>query len=170
MVSVFVEARNSFRCEPPAKSEYEVVVGQLSLDLSVGDGDDPVERIDVRDFGFDEVNFPIRHRLTQVERNIRCLAFTKCEADECWVEDKLATARDECDLMLVAELFSESLGRCNAAESTTEDQDLRHDVRLCMICTNRGDQVLVGYLAGEAARYFAAQRNFPHGGLHKSTG
>src|ERR1041385_7468844 len=143
MVGMFVETGDLFRCQPPAKGEDEIVVSQLSFNFTVRDGDYSVKRIDAGDFCFDEVNFSIQQRLAQVERNIRSLTLTKSEPDECWIEYKVAAARDERNLVLFTELFSESLGSHNASESATEDQNFRHHVvpssklwgRLCMICT-----------------------------------
>src|SRR5689334_23716018 len=90
MVSMFVEARNSFGSEPAAKREYEVVVSKLSLDLTVGNGYDPFKRVDAGDFCFNEINFSIQQRLPQTKRNIVLLAFTESEPDECGIENKLA--------------------------------------------------------------------------------
>src|ERR1051325_10261352 len=126
MVSVFVEAGDSFGGEPAAKSENEVVVSKSSFNLTVRDGHDPLKRIDARDFCFNEVNFSIQQRLAQVKRNVVALAFTKSEADECGIKNKLAAARHERELMLVAELFSETFGSYHASEATTQNQNPRH--------------------------------------------
>src|ERR1051325_1457398 len=121
MVSMFVEARDSFGSQPSAKGEYQVVVAELSLDLTVRNGYDLFKRIDAGNFCFNEINFSIQQRLPQIKRNIVPLTFTKSEPDECGIENKLAAARHECDLMLVTELFGQTLRGYHACESTTQD-------------------------------------------------
>ena len=126
VVRMFVKTGDSFSCQTTAKCEYEVVVGKLAFNLAVSDGYDSIERIDVRDFRFNEVNFSIQQRLPQVERNIVTPAFTKSESHECGIENKLPAPRDERNLMLVAKLLGESLCGNDATEPATQYQNLHH--------------------------------------------
>ena len=67
MVRMFKEAANLFRGETATKSEDEIVVGELSFNLTLRDAHFPFEWIDVNDFRFDEIHSSIQQRVAQVE-------------------------------------------------------------------------------------------------------
>src|SRR5215213_10173609 len=59
VVSMFIEASDSFGCQPPAQSEDEIVIRELSFNFTMRDRHFSFERIDVGNFGFDEVHSSI---------------------------------------------------------------------------------------------------------------
>ena len=61
MVSMFIEAVDSFTCEPSTERKDEIVVRKLSFNFSMRDADLSVERIDVRNFCLDEVDSSAQH-------------------------------------------------------------------------------------------------------------
>src|SRR4026207_49843 len=99
MVSMFIETSNSLRCQPPSEGEYQIVVRQRSLYLTMRDGHFSFERIDVGNFGFNEVHSSIQHPLPQVERNIVSVALAKSQAYQRWIKNKVTTSRDKRNLM-----------------------------------------------------------------------
>src|SRR5215467_6111044 len=125
-MSVFVEACDAFRRETAAKREDEEVIRQVAFELAVSDRDFLFVRIDARDFGFDEVYASIQHRVTEVEGDVFLLTLAECEAHQRGIENKITTARDQGDLVLVAELLGKTFGGHDAAESTAKNQNLRH--------------------------------------------
>src|SRR5688572_1812005 len=126
MVSMFVETLDSLGRQPASKREYEVVEGELSLNVTMGNVHFSFERIDVGDFGFDEVHSPIQHRVAQVEGDVLFFALAKSQSDQGRIKNKIAAARHERNLMLVAQLLRKALSGNHAAKSATQDQYFRH--------------------------------------------
>src|SRR5215216_5262635 len=120
MVSMFIEAGDLFGCQPPPEGEDEIVVGQLSFNLPMRDADFSFERIDVSDFGFDEVDSPTQHGVAQIKSDVLFLAFTKSQPYQRGIENKLPAARHQRDLVFVAEFFSKTLRGYYAAEPATQ--------------------------------------------------
>ncbi len=92
MVRVFIEARDLFGCEPAAQSKDQIVERKLSFDLAMRDDHFSFEWIDVCDFGFDEVDSAVQHRVAQIECNICLVALAKSQPHERGVKDKLAAS------------------------------------------------------------------------------
>jgi len=90
------------------------------------DHDSSLKRIDPRYFGFDEVHPPIKHRTTQIERNIAGLALAERESHQRRVKNKLPITRNQRDLMFIVQLLRDAFRRDNAAKPTTQDQNFRH--------------------------------------------
>jgi hypothetical protein len=120
MMRVFVEPADPLRREPPTEGEDEIVVRKLALDVTVRDCDPSFHRIDPRDFGFNKVHTPVKHRVSQIERDVFDAALAERQPHEGWVKDETAAARNERDLMIVAQLRSQPFRRYKATESTTK--------------------------------------------------
>src|SRR6185369_15083334 len=125
-MSVLVEAGYAFRGQAASERKYEIVVRKLSFDLAMRDRDVSFEWIDAGNFGFDEVDTAIQQCLSQVERNVGHFRLSESEPHQCRIENKLPAPRNECDLMFIAELFSETLRGYHACEPTTQNQNLCH--------------------------------------------
>src|SRR6476620_156409 len=99
MMSMFVKTGDEFGRQTPAEGKHKIVVRKLSFDLAMRDSEGSFVRIDVGNFGFDEVESSIQHRVSQVEGDIHESAFIESESHEGGIEHKLPAARDERDLM-----------------------------------------------------------------------
>src|ERR1043166_1887309 len=67
MMSVLEKANDLFCGESPAQSKYQIVVRKLSLNFTVSDSHFFLKRINVCNFGFDEVHSPVQHGMSQVK-------------------------------------------------------------------------------------------------------
>src|SRR5215216_1618818 len=63
VVSMLIESGDAFGGEPSSECKYEIVERKLSLDLAVRDCDVSFERINVSNFGFNEVDSSIQQCL-----------------------------------------------------------------------------------------------------------
>src|SRR4051812_13160476 len=126
MMGMFVETGDEFSRQTPAEGKHEIVVRKLSFDLATRDSDGSFVRIDVGNFGFNEVDSSIQHRVPKVEGNILGAAFIESESHEGGIKNKLPAARDERDLMFCTELLGQTLRGHDTTETATQDQNLRH--------------------------------------------
>src|ERR1700741_278178 len=122
---MFIEAGDLLGCQSPAKSEDEVVVRQLSFNLTMRNRHFSLKRIDMSNFSFDEVHSSIEQGVPQVESNVLRFSLAESESYQCRVKNKLAVARHERDLVFVTELFGQTLCGYHAAKSASQDQNVR---------------------------------------------
>jgi len=120
MLAVFEEAADAFRCQTAAECEDEKVVRHFADHIAPGESNVAFVQMNPRNFAFYETDFPIQHRLTQIESNVVRFGFAEGEPDQCRVEDELVRTRGERNLVITSECLRQGLC-CNHARKATAD-------------------------------------------------
>jgi hypothetical protein len=121
MMSMLEEAGDSLGRQSPSQRDNKKVVWHFSNHIAMREYHVLFARINASDFAFNKPHTPLEHRLAQIKTDVIRSALPEGQPDQGWIEDKLAAARHERDLVFGAEFLRERLGRDYAAEPAAED-------------------------------------------------